>query len=102
MTEVIERAEKKCLVGTLDEEMDDKWIEEFLFPEKLLESSGSQPLDFDYIHQELAKPIVTLSHYIMNMRQSVGRTTRFLNTIAALFANTVAMQISIKLHYIFA
>ena len=61
VTEIIERAEKKGLGGDLEEEMDDKWIEEFLFPEKTLESSGRQPLDFDYIHKELAKPNVTLS-----------------------------------------
>jgi len=34
VTEVIERAEKKRLSGPLDEEMDDKWLEGFLFPEK--------------------------------------------------------------------
>lgn len=45
----------------LDEEMDDKWIEEFLFPEKSMEASGRQPLDFEYIHKELAKPNITLS-----------------------------------------
>jgi transposase len=39
----------------------DQWIEEFLFPEKSLEASGRQPLNFDYIHKELAKPNVTLS-----------------------------------------
>ena len=42
VTEIIERAEKKGLGGDLEEEMDDKWIEEFLFPEKSLESSGRQ------------------------------------------------------------
>jgi hypothetical protein len=41
--------------------MTDKWIEEFLYPEKTLEGSGRLPLDFDYIHDELAKPNVTLS-----------------------------------------
>src|SRR5699024_8599735 len=57
--------EKKGLVCPLDEIMTDVWIEEFLYPEKTLEASGRQPLDFDYIHQELAKPNVTLSllHY---------------------------------------
>nr|WP_238937945.1 hypothetical protein [Anaerobacillus isosaccharinicus] len=40
--------------------MTDKWIEEFLFPEKSLEASGRKPLNFDYIHEELAKPNVTL------------------------------------------
>ena len=61
VTKIIQLAEKKGLTCPLDEEMDDKWIEEFLFPEKSLESSGRQPLDFDYIHKELAKPNVTLS-----------------------------------------
>jgi transposase len=65
VTEVIELAKKKGLMCPLDEEMNDKWIEDFLFPEKTLESSGRQPLDFEYIHKELAKPNVTLSllHY---------------------------------------
>lgn len=61
VTEVINLAEKKGLVCPLEEEMTDKWIEEFLFPEKTLEASGRQPLNFDYIHEELAKPNVTLS-----------------------------------------
>src|SRR5690625_5573944 len=65
VTEIIRIAEKKGLVCPLEEEMTDQWIEEFLFPEKSLEASGRQPLDFDYIHKELAKPNVTLSllHY---------------------------------------
>lgn len=65
VTEIISLAEKKGLVGPLDEEMTDQWIEEFLFPEESLEVSGRQPLDCDYIHKELAKPNVTLSllHY---------------------------------------
>lgn len=61
VTEIIRLAEKKGLVCPLDEEMTDKWIEEFLFPEKALEGSGRHPLNFDYIHEELAKPNVTLS-----------------------------------------
>lgn len=65
VTKAIELAKKKGLVCPLDEEMTDKWIESFLFPEKSLEGSGRQLLDFDYIHRELAKPNVTLSllHY---------------------------------------
>lgn len=45
--------------------MTDQWIEDFLFPEKSMEASGRQPIDFEYIYQELAKPNVTLSllHY---------------------------------------
>lgn len=65
VTEIIDLAEKKGLVCPLDEIMTDVWIEAFLYPEKTLEESGRQPLDFDYIRQELAKPNVTLSllHY---------------------------------------
>ena len=54
VTEVIELAKKKGLMCPLDEEMDDRWIEKFLFPEKSLEGSGRQPLNFEYIHKELA------------------------------------------------
>lgn len=54
-------AVKKGLTWPLVEEMNDKWIEGSLFPEKSLEASGRQPLNFDYIHKELAKPNVTLS-----------------------------------------
>lgn len=61
VTEVIELAEKKELMCPLDAEMDDRWIEEFLFPEKSLECFGRQPLDFEYIHKELARLNVTLS-----------------------------------------
>lgn len=61
VTVAIGLAEKKGLVCPLEEEMTNQWIEEFLFPEKTLESSGRQPLKFDYIHEELAKPNVTLS-----------------------------------------
>jgi transposase len=65
VTEVIQMAQKKGLICPLEEEMDDKWIEDFLFPEKAFEASGRQPIDFEYIHNELAKPNVTLSllHY---------------------------------------
>ncbi len=65
VTEIIQLAERKGIGVPLDEIMTDVWIEEFLYPEKTLEASGRQPLDFEYIHQELAKPNVTLSllHY---------------------------------------
>jgi len=65
VTEIIEKANKKGLGCPLEDEMTDDWIEEFLFPEKSMEGSGRQPLNFDYIHEELAKPNVTLSllHY---------------------------------------
>ncbi len=58
---MIQLAERKGLTCPLAEEMTDIWIEEFLFPEQMLEVSGRQPLDFEYIHKELAKPNVPLS-----------------------------------------
>ncbi|GEB78528.1 IS21 family transposase [Sporolactobacillus inulinus] len=61
VTEIIQRAEKKGLTCPLEEEMTNQWIEDFLFPEKALEASGRQPLNFDWIHGELSKPNVTLS-----------------------------------------
>ena len=39
VTKAIELAKEKGLVCPLDEEMTDKWIEDFLFPEKSLEGS---------------------------------------------------------------
>lgn len=57
VTEVIALAEKKGLVCPLEDEMTDKWIEEFLFPEKSLEASGRQPLDFEYIHGSWRSPM---------------------------------------------
>ncbi|QQK77782.1 IS21 family transposase [Salicibibacter cibarius] len=61
VTEVIRLAEKRGLKCPLDEEMTDVWIEDFLYPEKKLEASGRQMIDFDYLHEELAKPHVTLT-----------------------------------------
>ncbi|WP_066190776.1 helix-turn-helix domain-containing protein [Gracilibacillus timonensis] len=61
VTEVIRLAEKRGLKCPLDEEMTDAWIEDFLYPEKKLEASGRYMIDFDYLHQELAKPHVTLT-----------------------------------------
>lgn len=60
ITEVVQMAEKKGLGYPLDEKMNNQWIEDFLFPEKSMKASVRQPIDFDYIHKELAKPNVTL------------------------------------------
>ncbi|WP_010632830.1 IS21 family transposase [Sporolactobacillus vineae] len=61
VTEIIQRAKKKGLVCPLEDDMTDQWIEKFLYPEKALEALGRQPLNFELIHEELAKPNVTLS-----------------------------------------
>lgn len=59
--EVIELAKDKVLTCPLSEEMDDRWLEAFLFPHKTIEGSGYGMMDFDQIHRELAKPGVNLS-----------------------------------------
>ncbi len=61
ITEVIKLAVEKGLECPLDEVMSDKWIEEFLYPEKMVDSKGRKLPDFDYIHKEMAKPNITLS-----------------------------------------
>lgn len=60
VTEVVEKATERQLSDSLTEEMTDKWLEEFLFPEKAMEGSGYRPMDFEYIHKELAKKNVNL------------------------------------------
>lgn len=61
ITEVIRLAEKRGLECPLYEDMTDTWIEDFLYPEKKLEASGRHIINFDYLHNELAKPHVTLT-----------------------------------------
>src|SRR5699024_5706740 len=61
ITEVIRLAERKEIKYPLSEEMTDKWLEEFLYPEKAMEDSGYRPIDFEYVHKELAKKNITLT-----------------------------------------
>ena len=65
VTEILQLAKDKGLDCPLTEEMDDHWIEEFLYPYKSIENSGYGMIDFELVHRELAKPNVTLSllHY---------------------------------------
>lgn len=49
--EVIELAKDKDLTCPLSEEMDDRWLEVFLFPHKTMEGSGYALMDFDQIHR---------------------------------------------------
>src|SRR5690606_27036394 len=49
VTQALAQAETKGLVCPLDDELTDKWMEEFLFAEESSEASGRQPLDFEYI-----------------------------------------------------
>ena len=65
VTEILQLAKEKGLECPLTEEMDDHWIEEFLYPYKAIENSGYGMIDFALVHRELAKPNVTLSllHY---------------------------------------
>jgi len=59
--EVIYLAKEKSLSTTLLTEVDDQWMEEFLYPHKSLKNSGYGMIDFDYVHKELAKPGVHLA-----------------------------------------
>lgn len=59
--DVIQFSKEKGITCPLSEEMTDKWLEEFLYPEKMLEGKGRSPIDFEYLHKELSKPHVTLS-----------------------------------------
>jgi len=61
VTEVIKLAEKRGIIIPLDEEITDPWLEDFLYPEKKQENSGRHLMDFDKVHEELAKPNVTLT-----------------------------------------
>ncbi|OJF91401.1 IS21 family transposase [Alkalibacterium sp. 20] len=65
ITEVIQIAEREKISCPLSEEITDKWLEDCLFPEKSMEGSGYRPIDFEYVHKELAKKNVTLTllHY---------------------------------------
>lgn len=61
VTEVIRLAEKKGVKIPLEEEMTDPWLEDFLYPEKKQIESGRYLMDFEKVHQELARPHVTLT-----------------------------------------
>lgn len=61
VTEVIKLAEKKGVKVPLEEEMTDPWLEDFLYPEKKQIESGRYLMDFEKVHEELAKPHVTLT-----------------------------------------
>src|SRR5699024_6870128 len=61
ITEIVELAKKKGVKIPLEEEMTDPWLEDFLYPEKKQEASGRHLMGFEYIHQELAKPNITLT-----------------------------------------
>lgn len=65
VTEIVEKAKERDFLDSLTDEMTDNWLEEFLFPEKIMEGSGYRPMDFEYIHKELAKKNVNLKllHY---------------------------------------
>jgi hypothetical protein len=90
-------AKKKGLVCPLDEEMDDKWIEEFLFPEKSLEASGRKPLNFEYIHKSWPNRMLLSLFYTMNMKQKVGQITKSLTHIEVSSATMEIMRRNTKL-----
>ncbi len=85
VTEVIKTAERKGVKLPLSEEMTDKWLEDFLFPEKRQEASGRHIMDFERVHTDLAKPNVTLTllhdEYVREAK-SVGKVPYAYRTFA--------------------
>lgn len=79
VTEVIGKAQVRQLLFLLTREMTDQWLEESLFPEKVIECSGYRPIDFEYIPKELAKKGVHLKllHHTMNTRYNVEQRIIF-------------------------
>ena len=65
ISEVIKQAELHQISPPFTDDVDDIWLESLLFPQKQPMAKGRQMPDFDKIHEELAKPNVTLSlvHY---------------------------------------
>ncbi|WP_054720198.1 hypothetical protein [Lacticaseibacillus manihotivorans] len=65
ISEVIKQAELHQISPPFTDDVDDIWLESLLFPQKQPIAKGRQMPDFDKIHEELAKPNVTLSlvHY---------------------------------------
>lgn len=61
ITTVLEVAKEKEVDLKTLEDVSDKWLEAFLYPEKSEEQSSDRAIDFEYIHKELAKKNVTLS-----------------------------------------
>jgi transposase len=59
VSDVIKRA-KKLGVATLNDDMNNHWLEEFLFPEKQAVEKGFFPPDWETVHKELQKKNVTL------------------------------------------
>ncbi len=59
VSDVIQKA-KQLGLNELTDEMDNQWLEEFLFPEKLAVAKGYYPVDWEKVHQELQKKNITL------------------------------------------
>ncbi|WP_244532670.1 transposase [Mesobacillus persicus] len=68
----------------LDKEMDDKWIEDFLFPEKSLVASGGNHSTLITSIKSWPNRTLLFRFYTMNMRQKVERTIISLTRIAVL------------------
>lgn len=60
ISNIIQRAKEKGLT-TLEDEMNNEWLSQYLFPERETLEKGYYPTDWDYIHKELMKKNVTLT-----------------------------------------
>lgn len=57
---IIQRAKEKDLI-TLEDDMSNEWLGQYLFPERETFEKGYFPPNWDYIHKELMKKNVTLT-----------------------------------------
>ena len=73
VSDVIKKAQHLGLVQLTDE-MNNQWLEEFLFPEKQAIAKGFFPVDWEEVHRELQKKNMTLkllhSEYEQNARDN--------------------------------
>ena len=60
VSEVVQRAKKHGL-ESLNDTTTNRWLEEFLFPEKQASEKGYFPVEWEKVHKELQKKNVTLA-----------------------------------------
>lgn len=76
VSDVIQKAEKLGLIKLTDD-MNNQWLEEFLFPEKLAVAKGYFPVDWEEVHKELQKKNITLKLLHNEYSQLARIVTRF-------------------------
>ncbi|BDR59706.1 hypothetical protein XA3_21470 [Xylocopilactobacillus apicola] len=97
IAEVIKQAELHQIGPPFKDEITDLWLESLLFPQKHPKAKGRQVPNFEQMHNELAKPNVTLSLPTMSMNKNAVRTIKFLMLTGLTVSITVLMHKSAKL-----